>query len=241
MPRLGYKRSTTKRRFSLVRKRSRSARTPRRFSRVLSRRPSVPRPVWTKRSTVVRLTYTQEVTLDPGAGLMAHHAFRANSCHDPDYTGAGHQPRYWDLMTPGWKRYTVLGSKCRMRFVPTLSAATVATPGWFMCYSDGNVGTPYSSAADAREDRKRIVTIGPIEGPSRTATATFSLKKTTGTKGSYGDDQMGANIGTNPMTERYFHCVSGGFAGQDATAMAFLVSVDYIVRLDNNQTDVGGS
>ena len=45
-------------------------------------------------SQICNLRYVDSLTIGPGggAGLSAHHFFRANGVFDPDFTGTGHQP-----------------------------------------------------------------------------------------------------------------------------------------------------
>ncbi len=218
---------------------SRTTFLSRRRAALLRRRPSVPRPVWTKRSTVVKLTYCDRITLNPTSAAMEGYIFRANSCHDPDYSLGGHQPRYWDLMTPGWKTYTVLGSRMIAKFMPT-TTSTAVVPGAFFAYTDGVTAIPYSDIADAREDRQRIVAAGPVDGPARNAVTTFSLSKTLGTKKIGFSPEWSALISSDPTSQRYHHIVAGSSSG-DPVAMTFLITIDYIVRLSNGNVDVGDS
>lgn len=50
----------------------------------------------------------------PGTALQS---FRTASLFDPDRTGAGHQPLFFDEMAAIYKQYRVLGAKCTVRFV----------------------------------------------------------------------------------------------------------------------------
>ena len=45
------------------------------------------------------LKYNDRITLNQAStGQIAFHGFRLNSLHDPDYTGVGHQPLYYDQL-----------------------------------------------------------------------------------------------------------------------------------------------
>lgn len=44
-------------------------------------------------------------------GLFGDYQFRMNGCHDPDMTGTGHQPRFWDQIKIAYKQYRV--DKCK--------------------------------------------------------------------------------------------------------------------------------
>lgn len=53
------------------------------------------------------LIYADSIGLDAGASQSAVHVFRMNSLFDPDYTGVGHQPRYFDQLAAMFNRYRV--------------------------------------------------------------------------------------------------------------------------------------
>lgn len=236
--RRSLKRSTIpRRRARSLKASSRSRIIQARRTALRRRRPSVPRPAWTRRTMTRKLTFCQTVTLDPGDSTTAIKTYRANSCYDPDYSGVGHQPRYWDLLTPGWKTYTVLGSKITAEFFPT-TTSTAVTPGYFYLYQDGNTfGSSYESAADAREDLRKIISTGPVDGPTKRGYASFSLRKVAPLRG---DANFTALVDGNPATQRFFHLVTGGLVG-DAQAMTFIVKIDYIVQFSNKEVDVGDS
>ena len=46
----------------------------------------------------VRLRYSDVITLTSTAGSLSKHVFRSNSLFDPDFTGVGHQPMYYDQL-----------------------------------------------------------------------------------------------------------------------------------------------
>ena len=43
--------------------------------------------------------------------------FRGNSCFDPDYTGTGHQPRYFDQYAAVYQKYKVTASSCKVEMI----------------------------------------------------------------------------------------------------------------------------
>ena len=51
-----------------------------------------------------------------------------NSLFDPDQTGTGHQPYYFDQFAALYNRYTVLGSKLTAEFSLLPSAIATAQP-----------------------------------------------------------------------------------------------------------------
>ena len=64
------------------------------------------------------LKYTSYFNMDPGLGLVARWLLRCNSVYDPDYSGAGGQPRGFDQYAALYNQYTVHASRIKM--VPCL-------------------------------------------------------------------------------------------------------------------------
>ena len=57
-----------------------------------------------------------------------NYTFRGNSCYDPDYSGVGHQPLYFDRYMTLYSRYRVVASRIRVNFInnrPTCSIVGV--------------------------------------------------------------------------------------------------------------------
>ena len=73
----------------------------------------------------VKLKYCQEFTLNPGAGTVASHAFKADDMYDPDHTGVGHQPMGFDQLTPIYQKHSVVASKATFIFSNEDSFAVV--------------------------------------------------------------------------------------------------------------------
>lgn len=76
-------------------------RRPRAFRPQMNRLPGFPE---TYRTTLV---YNEGITIDPAAGGTAYYSFNANSLYDPNYTGTGHQPLYYDNLTAIYGRWRV--------------------------------------------------------------------------------------------------------------------------------------
>jgi len=78
-----------------------------------------------------KLTYYDTVALDPASNALtslngAIWQFRANSCFDPDYTGIGHQPMYFDNLAAVYQRYRVIGCKITVTVVDIRPGGVIA-------------------------------------------------------------------------------------------------------------------
>ena len=78
-----------------------------------------------------KLVYSTQIALTQAtAGIPVHHIFRATSLFDPDYTGVGSQPRYYDTIcganntTAIYSKYRVLRASISCKVFPTTSSAT---------------------------------------------------------------------------------------------------------------------
>jgi len=62
--------------------------------------------------------YREQITLSPTAGAMASYNFSANSMYDPNLTGTGHQPMYFDQMAALYDHFVVNSATIKVTFVP---------------------------------------------------------------------------------------------------------------------------
>lgn len=65
-------------------------------------------------SIVTTLRYADVYTLTSTTGATTSQVWRANGCFDPDQTGGGHQPLFFDEWAAVYNYYTVLGSKIKV-------------------------------------------------------------------------------------------------------------------------------
>lgn len=78
------------------------------------------------------LVYNERVTFDNTGGSNGQYQFSANGLYDPNITGTGHQPLYFDQFMAIYDHYTVLGSKCTATLIPdTTNGGSASTPRKF--------------------------------------------------------------------------------------------------------------
>ena len=81
---------------------------------------------------VTKLRYVDNFNLTGAAGVVGANVFRFNSCFDPDLSGVGHQPMYFDQFcgatgTGPYGRYRVTSAKATVSFMQTNPPAIAAT------------------------------------------------------------------------------------------------------------------
>ena len=80
---------------------------------------------------VTKLRYVDNFNLTGAAGVVGANVFRFNSCFDPDLSGVGHQPMYFDQFcgatgTGPYGRYRVTSAKATVSFMQTNPPAIAA-------------------------------------------------------------------------------------------------------------------
>ena len=157
----------------------------------------------------VKLRYNDYVTFNP-AGAIATYQFSANSLHDPNTTGYGHQPFMYDKMADNYNHYLVLGSKITATFW-TEDAAGIYGAIAGIKLSDDLAIAPTGGVQTVIEHGPKYSTWKFLRTNANdnhnpvTVSKTFSAKKFFGLKDVKDNrGEMGAAIGSNPLETAYF-------------------------------------
>lgn len=195
---------------------------------------------------VVKLRYSDIVSLDPGSGASgtAVNVFQANNIWDPDTTGTGHQPLYRDTWAGIYRSYIVLGAKIRCEFEPVRNVATINSTDVIADASGYTVGVVVSdSSSDYPAATNTLIEIGgkrrvkfkiipPMSANRYTSVyQTYSPKKLYGLKDTRDHlSELGALVGGGPTTGAYF-IVFASNADNSANVIAIPVRIiiDYLV------------
>ena len=110
------------------------------------------------KSIVTKLRYVDNLGFTASAANTASmNVYRANSVFDPDQTGVGHQPMFFDNYAAIYNNYRVLGSKIRVVFSPfydyTDSATLQSSRGpWLVGINGANTTTAVSTNMTTRAE-----------------------------------------------------------------------------------------
>jgi len=140
--------------------RTRKATTPKRYytpprTRTLTGRTAAGRITGLSRSDFgfpdrlrTKLHYCDVVQLSASAGSPGLWQFRMNSMFDPDYTGTGHQPQWFDQLSAVYTYATINSSKIKVTFIPANVSDTEANDkGPYICGITTVSGTTTFGAA----------------------------------------------------------------------------------------------
>lgn len=113
-----------------------------------------------------RLKYVQTFQFNAALGIINNYVFRLNSLYDPDYTGVGHQPLYFDQLATLYERYKVYDVDIRV--TATNNSATSPID---LVVTYGQGAGSFSDINNAKEQAfAEFWTLGVSTGNKQTAT-----------------------------------------------------------------------
>jgi len=120
--------------------------------------------------------YRETFYLTSTGGALNYYVFCANGMYDPNLSGTGHQPMYFDQMGALYDHYTVIGAKCKLKFMLKEVNALAARACAYV--NDDTTVTPASIDAISEQTQgKGIVMIPPGTLRSFSAVLKWSAKK----------------------------------------------------------------
>lgn len=172
------------------------------------------------------LRYTTDVSLDPGAGTIALHAFSANSAYDPDYTGVGNSPMMWDQLIALYDHAVVIGCKMTVTFINT----TVTPVRVGISAKDSGVLSAGIHQL-LQQDRTRHLTIpGVGDGGSsvKTLTVTMNPNKFLSRSKPLSDPDLKNSSASGPTEQAYLIIWACGIDGsENPGAVTCNVKIEY--------------
>lgn len=167
--------------------------------------------------------------LQSNTGAVGRYVFSCNGMYDPDFTGTGHQPYYFDQLSAIYNHYTVIGAKIKVSVVG--AASTTAAFRVSLTQGDDTVITNSTINGQAEQSSGSIVIVPSDCGEAQILTNNYSTKKTFGGN-ALSNDNLQGNSGANP-TEQTFWIISLQAMDQLASVnIAFDVHIQYIAVWD---------
>jgi len=185
------------------------------------------------RTFKTKLIYISEFVLDPTTTSVVQ-VFRANDLYDPDYTGAGHQPRGFDELCQFYQRFTVLGSKIQIKQVqmPGGTASSYEPMYWGVDVTRTPTELSGLNQTDVIE-RTKSFKLGGIFYNTLTTTQTkskkFSTKKHFAARNIVGDGAYYCTDSVSPTNQGYFTVWAASCMGNNPGQQFFIAEIEYIV------------
>lgn len=175
---------------------------------------------------VVTHKYSEIITLTGTSGAMGSYQFSCNGLYDPNITGIGHQPYYFDQLTALYNHYCVIGSKFTAKFTP-ISAAQPATMVCLFINDDTSVT---GAAIDTQEElgtaRWKVVP-NSTTVPMPPLRVKWSAKKYFG-KSVLANTDLQGTVSANPTEQSYFTLCIGSMDKINTTSCYVEVIIEYI-------------
>jgi len=181
--------------------------------------------------------YAELIDIVSTAGVLGKHLFNCNGMFDPNSTGVGHQPLYYDQMAALYNHYTVIGSKIKLTVTPTATADELTYVGTWL--DDDTTSTVIATVMDmAERSSGKIRQIAPNMNNSLVFYNNWSAKKTFG--GSVlANDNLQGTISANP-TENSFFAIGVGSGSAANTSVQVFVEITYTAVWEELK-DISGS
>jgi len=212
-------RNNLKRRSVRARKQRRTRRTQ------LRNKTSVPVGLGFPKRMVMTHKYADSLALTSTLGAIGKHLFSCNGMFDPNASGGGHQPLYYDQMAALYNHYTIIGSRIKLTVTPQNSTEDTYYIGCWL--DDDTTTTNITSLTDIAERTSgKLRLISSNSNNVYRFSNNWSAKKTFG--GSIlGNDNLQGTIGANPAENTYFG-IGIQTASANTAVCEVLIEITYI-------------
>lgn len=172
--------------------------------------------------------YCSTVSATAVAGSTIRYLFSANGMFDPDITGTGHQPQFFDTLSGIYNHYTVTASKLKVRYSTPTTSTTSNIVG--VALEDD---TTLMTDTDAYMEQPDSVTTQLFVGAAPPVlTKYFSAKKWFGGD-PISDPVLQGTSAANPTEQTYFCLFARNVDASSATnTIYFTVEIEYTAVWD---------
>jgi hypothetical protein len=149
------------------------------------------------------MRYSQPYTLlISNSAATGRQEFSMNSLFDPDFTGTGAQPAYFDQLSLLYNRYRVYGSAIKVIEVPFNAGAQVNVPVTIVVVPSAISLASFSTydAAGLPRAQTRVCT-GNMDSKNQTIIASHSISEILGVKDVEGADRLQALVTASPSEQ----------------------------------------
>lgn len=176
------------------------------------------------------LRYSDFVTITSAAGVLGNYKFRANGLYDPDVTGTGHQPMYFDNYMAIYNHFTVLKSKITWKFVQD---SGLTTPSYVALYIDDDSSAATTFLASSEQNTGRSTVLAATDNNTHVLSAEWDAVKYFGPNPLANDNLQGSSA-SDPTEQSIFTL---GYANSAATSsIRGFVTIEYHVVFDELKT-----
>lgn len=201
----------------------------------MARRATTNVPVGVPDSKIVRLRYSTLQVLDPTLSAAAVRVFSANGAYDPDITGVGHQPLWFDQWMTMYNHYHCYQSTIKVTFASgTTTIAANYVVGVHLSDTSSTDTTQDPPFYCEQQNTTWKVISNSYSQPQNTVVATadnaafFRMSKAN----YLADDEFKGNNSANPNEGTYWHVFCTPLkAGVNLEEVQMIVEIEYECKL----------
>lgn len=177
------------------------------------------------RQLTIRHKYVQSFTLTGTTGSYATQFFRCNGMFDPDHTGTGHQPMYYDTAKAIYRHFCV--TKSNIKVTAAFGAGTAASiVGVYINDDTTATSATAFAAAEQSSGKVKYIALSSPSGPQQVMRSYWDGVKTFGPSLLANDNMQGS--GSADPVEQSLWTVFIQAADSSSTVTAtFLAEIEY--------------
>lgn len=181
------------------------------------------------KTRLVKLRYVTNIKLDAGAGATTSYGFRSNDCYDPDYSGTGNQPYYFDQLMQMYNQFVVVGSKITIMPFGATGVGHYTIVG---LYGDSDTTARPATLVESMEaPNTKWIGVGNGDQNPRRLSLTYSAKKVHGKDVINNVDLIGTATASPTQQDFYRIFVGCPNSDTDPGTVSINVVIKYTVLL----------
>lgn len=183
------------------------------------------------RTLKAQMLYTsnQGITLVSVGSNPGTHVFSLNSLFDPDFTGAGHQPRGYDQLMLMYDHYTVINCKVRID-----AHNNEANRGAYIIATVRDSGTTSNNFTDYTESLNsqwKILGVEASGSADKNIMLNINPNEFLGRSHSLADPDLKGGATSSPIEQAFLHVSGMGIDQFTACSINVMVTLEYTVIL----------
>lgn len=188
---------------------------------------------------IIKLTYTEALTVNVPPAGQTYYAFRANSCRDPNAQLGGHGPRYWDEWMNLYGKAYVLASQFAVRITFPQGENSQPLDATIFVTDDPNLPFNFNSYSDINETKGRVAqriygyAAQHANQKQLWIKARFNSKKFFHLKSLIGQADYAFDTASNPVKQAYYAVHLASSTLDDPSLCRFEVRMSYTVMFTN--------
>lgn len=173
--------------------------------------------------TRVQLCYEDLITVSTVANPYSTYQFRGNSAYDPDFTAAGHQPRYFDQYAAVYNKYKVFGSKIEIEMIN--GSAVAGAIFALLPLTDTLTATAWPQIAEL--PRAKVSQILPVSSryPFKVNHQATTAEINGLQPGQINDEDYGSTVTSNPSSIWYWNLTINSIDVASTIGISFRVRI----------------